>query len=108
MKDSRLGECLWYEWTGEELDSSNLVFFTEDHVDLENEIVRRALASSLQRDGSADSLGEGFKLIEGSSFDHTYAGEIDGETYYTICDEDGQTRDGDFVDSVVKVTLVYL
>ena len=67
MKDSRKGECLWSEWSGEgyrTYDSSTIVFYTEDHVDVEHEVVKRALASALQRDGVVHSLGDAFKKIE--------------------------------------------
>ena len=110
MKDSRIGEALWTEWSGAtpwRIDSS-LIFYTVDHVDLENEVVRIALASALQRDGSAVTLGEGFKMIETSSAIHAWAGEVDGEKTYTLCSKDGETREGDYVDEIVEITLVAL
>jgi hypothetical protein len=110
MKDSRIGESLWLEWIGdgyEAIDGDSIVFYTEDHVDLENEIVRRALASALQRDGIAVSLGDGYKAVEGStSISHGYAGSVDGEMDLTVCNEYGETQSGDEVDEVVKITLV--
>ena len=111
MKDSRIGECLWSEWTGdghEYLPSSELLFYTEDHVDIEHEVVRRALASALQRDGSAVSLADGFRLIDNAVSHFVFAGEVDGDTVSTICDEDGETREGDFVDNVMPITIVAL
>ncbi len=109
MKDSRVGECLWWEWTGysySPLTSSSLVFFTEGHVDLEHDVVRRALASSLQRDGSAISLGDGYRLAESASVTRGYAGEVDGEIDYSACDELGETPDGNYVDDIIEVTWV--
>jgi hypothetical protein len=112
MKDSRKGECLWSEWTGigaeALLPASSLVFFTEDHVELENEIVLRALASALQHDGSAVSLGDGYKMAEKGNVFHVSAGEVDNDTELTICNSDGETRDGDKVDRIVEITLVAL
>jgi hypothetical protein len=111
MKDSRIGECLWSEWTGEDHEHSScaeLFFFTEEHVDMEHEVVRRALASALQRDGSAVSLGDGFKLVESAESYFLYAGEVDGNTELTICDESGETRNGDIVEDVKKITIVAL
>ena len=111
MKDSRKGECLWSEWTGcghEDLSDSALFFFTKDHVDLEHEVVSRALASALQRDGSAVSLGDGFKMIDGVKPLHLYAEEVDGAMDFTICDYNGETREGDYVDVVFEITLVPL
>lgn len=109
MKDSRIGECLWSEWTGEGheyLASSDLLFFTEEHVDIEHEVVRRALASALQRDGSAVSLADGFRLIDGAEPYYAFAGEVDGDTVSTICNDLGETREGDIVDSVKPITIV--
>ena len=59
MKDVRIGEHLWSEWDGEgyqNLLECGVVYYTLEHIDLENELVRRGLASALQRDGVAYSL----------------------------------------------------
>jgi hypothetical protein len=109
MRDSRIGETLWSEWSGEGFEPTSqdaLVFFTEDHVDIENETVRRALASALQRDGSSISLGNGYSAIESATVSHGYAGEVDEAIYFTMCNEDGETRDGDYVDRVIPITWV--
>jgi len=109
MRDSRAGECLWSEWTGEGYEPTvpdALVFFTDEHVDIEHEVVRRALASALQRDGSAISLGHGFGAIDSSTTSQGYAGEIDGDTDLTVCDENGETPYGDYVDDIVSITWV--
>lgn len=109
MRDLRTGECLWSEWLGDGLDTaSSLVFFTEDHVDVENELVLRALASALQRDGSAVSLGDGYRMVEGAVVEHGYAGFVDGDVDMCVCDELGETREGDEVDEVLRVTWVSL
>lgn len=109
MRDSRIGETLWSEWSGEgfePISQAALVFFTEDHVDIENETVRRALASALQRDGSSISLGNGYSAIESATVSHGYAGEVDEAIYFTMCNEDGETRDGDYVDRIIPITWV--
>jgi len=106
MKDSRIGESLWMEWTGDGLDGDELNFYTESHVDLENDLVRRALASSLQRDGIAVSLGEGYKYAESADPVFAHAGYIDGDRDMTICDEYGTTESGDFTNDVREITLV--
>ncbi len=52
------------EWDGYEynpIKQDPIIYYTFDSVDTTNEIVRRALASALQRDGVAFSLGHGFK-----------------------------------------------
>ena len=108
MRDLRTGECLWSEWTGDgfAFDSSSSVFFTQGHVDVEHELVRRALASALQRDGSATSLGEGCRLVEDAQVTQGYAGIVDNDIDFSACDELGETREGDEVDEVLEVTWV--
>lgn len=109
MRDSRKGECLWYEWTGEGFDSSGsdtVVFYTEGHVDVEHDVVRRALASSLQRDGVAVSLGQGYGAIDNGDVSQGYAGEVDGSRELYVCDENGETEYGDSVDSLNPITWV--
>lgn len=109
MKDSRIGELLWKEWTGEgyePLHEYSVTFFTEDHIDLENELIRRALASALQRDGVAVTLGKGFQYLESSLTNYGYAGEVDGDNELTACDEEGETREGDSVDGLTPITWV--
>jgi hypothetical protein len=109
LKDSRVGESLWEEWSGDGHSFSSpleLSFYTIDHVFAENELVRRALASCLQRDGVADSLGEAFKYLEFSQWVHLHAGYVDSDNELTICDEDGFTEYGDLVDDILQITLV--
>lgn len=110
MKDSRAGEALWSEWTGnlhQFASDSSVVFCTIGHIDVSNEIVKRALASALQRDGITDSLGEAFRKVEGgymSSFGH--CGYVDGDTELTSCDMYGETDYGDIVDEIFPVTWI--
>lgn len=111
MKDVRLGESLWSEWAGEGFSaetSGKSIYYTIDHVDIENDIVLRALASTLQRDGLADSLSDGFKMIESGAFEFGYCGFLEGETEYTVCDEDAETEYGDYVDEPLPTTWVAL
>lgn len=108
-KDSRIGESLWQEWTGDGYEPASfdcLVFFTETHVDVEHEVVRRALASALQRDGSVSSLGQAFGALESAAVTHGYAGEIEGSRDLYLCDEQGETREGECVDNVLEITWV--
>lgn len=109
-KDSRIGESLWQEWTGDGYEpfhgNSAIVFFTETHVDVEHEVVRRALASALQRDGSVSSLGHAFAALESAIVTHGHAGEIEGSRDLTLCDEQGETREGECVDEVLAITWV--
>jgi hypothetical protein len=106
MKDSRIGESLWFLW---DVDSSGdgLLFYTEGHVDLEHEVVRKALASTLQREGIALSLGQGFKMIDMAEVDYSYSGMsptgVDGPM---PCDELGETENGYVLDFVTPATWV--
>ena len=108
-KDSRIGESLWKQWHGENYypsGESELVYFTEEIVDVENEIVRRALASTLQRDGIADSLADGFTMIANSTIENGWAGIIEGEKEYTVCNSSGVTDYGDSVSEIMEITWV--
>lgn len=109
MNDSRPGETLWSEWLGEDyslFSKGGIVYYTIDHVDIENEVVKRALASAFQRDGVADSLGEGYKLAESCIVTHGNVGFSEGEDEPTVCDEDGETYYGDEIDEVLDATWV--
>ena len=108
-RDSRIGECLWAEWSGygyEPAKDQAIVFYTIGHVDVEHDIVKRALASALQRDGSVVSLGSGYAAIENAGIEIGYAGEVDGSLDLVVCDESGETREGDLVDEIQLVTWV--
>lgn len=110
MKDSRIGELLWSEWTGDGYEPANhsadFSFYTEGHIDITNELVRRALASAIQRDGSVDSLGQAFRLLESCESVFTYAGYIQGDNEFTACDENGMTFHEDIVDEIIPITVV--
>lgn len=111
MKDSRVGQSLWQEWDGSGYDSFHedaLVFYTFEHVSLDEDVVLRALASCLQRDGVADSLGDGFKLASNGAVTTGYAGYLDDDTELTLCDEEGFTSYGDWVYEIQEITLVEL
>jgi hypothetical protein len=60
----------------------------------------------LQRDGVSVSLGNGFKYLESAVINYGYAGEIDSDTDFTACDEDGETREGEIVDHTLPITWV--
>jgi len=109
MKDSRIGESLWFSWEGDGYHPSSdeaMVYYTEGHVDLDNDIVKKALASSLQRDGLVHSLNLGFSAVEAADFSYLYIGILDSEMFPSICKESGETEYGDLLDSVVEATLV--
>lgn len=106
----RAAEDLWFEWDGTGFNSSgykSVVYFTYDHVDMENSICLGGLASSLQRDGLVDSLFDGRSAIQKSSvFYHGFAGLVDDSPELAICDGTGETFYGDLVDTVRNITLV--
>lgn len=107
MKNDRIGDWLWEEWDGEGFEaSSDLIYYTNDWVDLSHEIVKRALASCLQRDGIADSLGDGFRMSESGTVYQTYAGYIIDEKLPVICNEFGESDLGDLVEYPMQITLI--
>lgn len=109
MKNDRLGDWLWEEWDGDGLESqSELIYSTNGWVELSNEIVRRALASCLQREGVADSLSDGFRMVENGNTIMTYIGIHEGEKTPTVCDEFGESELGEVFSSTSKITLVEL
>jgi hypothetical protein len=73
---------------------------------MENDLVRRALASSIQRDGITDSLSESFKILEGSKTTLGWAGNSDFDLELMSCDELGYTDLGDSLTEVCPVTWV--
>ena len=109
MKSDRPGDFLWEEWQGSGYDSlvdSSVIYYTFDHIDLENDLVRRALASALQKDGVAISLGDGFNLIEKALPNHGWAGLLKDEQEYVVCNQEGETEYGEFVDSIILTTWI--
>ena len=108
-KDTRLGESLWCEWSGSGYDQQSphsVIFYTFDHVDMDNELIRKALASTLQRDGIADGLSDGFRLILDGHIVYGWAGTLDEDLDFYSCDQSGETEYGDIVDNIEPVTWV--
>jgi hypothetical protein len=110
VKDSRIGECLWSLWEGEGYDIGQLesiVYHTEDHVDLDHEIVRKALASSIQRDGIVYSLHEAFNLIDRGSISLGWVGDYDGNPVTPgLCSQNGSTASGLELQNIRPATFV--
>jgi hypothetical protein len=107
VRDDRKGESLWYEWSGygyEHDDGGGVVYVTMGHVDMDNDLVRRALASALQRDGVCDSLSDGYRLVDSGSSEFGFVGFVDGDSEMTACDENGETQYGDTADGVLQAT----
>ena len=82
------------------------MYFTLGHIDIENEIVRRALASALQRDGIVDSLAIGFKSIDNSVISFGWSGLLEQENERIFCYEDGFTYYGDSVEESQETTYI--
>ena len=109
MKDHRHGEQLWVEWAGDGLETvSDIQYYTEGHIELSEDVVRRALASSLQRDGVADSLADGFGLMERGEIQFLWAGCLNEELHLTVCDETGETHYGDEMETYFPITVVHI
>jgi hypothetical protein len=109
MKDSRIGECLWAIWEGSGYETGfadSVVYYTYDHVDIEHEVVRKALASSIQRDGIAYSLYEAFQLIDSGVHSYSAVGVEVGDVYESVCSASGESSSGATLDNVVEVTFV--
>ena len=108
-KDSRIGESLWFIWDGNDQDPfhrDSIVFYTEEHIDIEEDVVRKAFASSIQREGISDSLSGGFTLIASGISGHTYAGYCLESERQLICNADGYSESGSPLSGVVPVTWV--
>jgi ABC-type transport system substrate-binding protein len=111
MRDSRAGQSLWSIWEGEGYEPKTdaaYVFYTDAHVDIENEVVRRALASAIQREGLVFSLGNGYGSIDTATVTQGYCGYLPGERDLTVCDEDRETPQGDLLDYAILTTWVEL
>jgi hypothetical protein len=108
MKDSRIGESLWFIWdTDNQAMSDGLMLHTEGHVDVEHEVVRRALASALQREGIALSLSQGFMMIDRGEITHGYAGTSEEDSTSVVsCDADGDNPEDLVLENIVPTTWV--
>jgi hypothetical protein len=109
MKDSRIGQSLWSEWDGVGYDANiynSFIYYTEDHVDVEHEVVRKALASCIQRDGIVFSLSQGFQAIDAAVITQGWVGSLDGEMHLELCDESGRTWDDVELINIKAVTIV--
>lgn len=108
-KDTRPGEELWCEWAGSGYEKTNvnsIIYYTIGHVDIDNDLVSRALASAIQRDGVAHSLGDSFKLIEKSQVTRGWSGILEEELEYTVCNENFETKYGDIVENIELTTWI--
>lgn len=109
MKDSRVGESLWQLWEGDGYTPAfpgTVVYYTYDHVDLEHEIVRKALASSIQRDGISFSLAQSFQMINTAVVSEGWVGTFEDSEEEYICSEDGESYSGDQLYNIKAVTFV--
>jgi hypothetical protein len=106
-KDARPGQELWIEWDGSGYSFQNpesIVYYTIDHIDIENELVKRALASALQRDGVCDGLGDAFKAVEKGIISSGWAGVLEADFELIACDELGESDYGDILENIQPVT----
>ena len=68
--------------------------------------MRRAIASALQRDGVAISLGDGFNMIDKAAPIHGWSGLIEEDLEFTVCDDSGETEYGDVVGVALATTWI--
>lgn len=111
MKNDRIGESLWCEWDGElfePVNENSIVYYTIEHIDLDNDVVKRALASALQRDGVSDSLSSSFRLVETGIITHGWVGWLEEEPCPIFCDEFAESFYGDVVQEAYPATFVEL
>jgi hypothetical protein len=113
VSDSRPGDSFWYPWDGQEYEQQLLnpyIYQTEGHVDLENETVRKALASAIQRDGISYSIGAAYGLVDQSVHTLTYGGAIGGDHVRAIVDyETGLSiYSQEPTEDIVELTIVEL
>jgi len=109
MKDYRHGDYLWVEWSGEGYEpqtDTDLIFYTEEVVNLSVPLIQKALASSLQRDGVVDSLSDGFFLVNNSTTVHGFVGNLPGDIVPLACDALGLTLDGTKLETFSGCTWV--
>lgn len=109
MKDSRIGQTLWSTWEGGGYTANihnSIVYYTEDHVDVDHEVVKRALASCIQRDGIVFSLSQGFQAIDSGVVTRSWVGVLEGDMHLELCNESGYTEDEVKLQDVTAVTIV--
>jgi hypothetical protein len=111
VKTDRPGDWLWEQWDGEGYESEadpnkTALYVTFDEVDVQSDLVKRALASCIQRDGVSDSLGDGFKMVDKARIVQGYVGYVEGEKFPFVTDEFGETLDGDVTDYIFQATWV--
>lgn len=109
MKESRIGESLWSIWEGQGYNPAfpdSVIYHTETHIDVQHEVVKRALASLIQREGIVYSLSQGFQAIDSGVISQGWMGSLSDELYQEICDENGITIDGVELEEVTAVTFV--
>ena len=75
-------------------------------VRLWNDLVKRALASVLQRDGIFDALGDAFKAIDNGIPSIVWAGTVEDNTELEICNSLGETDYGDVLENIQEITCV--
>jgi hypothetical protein len=93
----------WQRW--DVLDDSNdLIYFTQswDPIDAE------ALVKTLRTDGVVNTLWDAQVRFVAARVERCYYGYVDGDIVPTLCNPDGSTETGDFVDEAIAGVFVYL
>lgn len=97
------------EWEGNNLPQENpesVVYYTHTWVDLDIEVVRRALASALQRSGSVEGLGDAFRSLETARITQGVAVHIGGDYEWSFSDLETVFEDASDVSDETAMTWV--
>lgn len=97
------------EWDGNdyspELDDP-IIYYTIGNIDPNHEVIKRALASAIQRDGIAVSLGEANKLIDSGHCVHGHGVHAGGAYEFSFYEDEYISYPGVETDSPADLTFV--
>lgn len=108
MRFSRIGDNLWQEWDGKDYlpaFADSIVYYTLGWVDLEQGVVLRALASTIQRDGVVDGIGAAYELLEDAELVTGWAAHVGGDDELSFWEEEYAEYTEEF-DEPLEVTWV--
>lgn len=109
MQYNRSGENLWLEWSGYDLPTESeesIIYYTLEWVDVDDETVRRALASALQRSGAVEGLGHAFRSLETAHVTQAYGAHLGGEREWSFYDQEWTPRPDPEVEDFTAITWV--
>lgn len=101
MRRRKVSKSEWLTWEGDDFPrtfhSDSVVFYITGHFDLNSDQeLRKDLATAIQREGIALSLGKSFSLIDSASISHAgYCAEDPEVDLPVYCDLDDESYDWD-------------